>query len=118
MLGLKSTRLLAMMRQRALGAKSLHTTSRLGARHELRRAPKVSKMVQPPGIIQIKKKHDPEDSLPPIVLLEAASRSGVLDISPEKAIEILRRYQELARGSTAVWERKLCKGKQELSTSL
>lgn len=47
-----------------------------------------------------------------MVILQSASMSGAMDISPKKAIEVLQRYQELEKGSHPGWEARLCTGKQ------
>ena len=53
-----------------------------------------------------------EEALPPLVILEAARKSGVINISPEKALDLLRRYQELEKQRDKVWEEQLCTGQQ------
>ena len=54
--------------------------------------------------------YDPEEALPPLVILQAASKSGAMGISPEKALALLRRYQVLQRLPSKGWEEELCKG--------
>lgn len=56
-------------------------------------------------------KYDPKDALPPVVILEAAKKSGAMDVSPEKAIELLLQFQELQKQSSKGWEQQLCEGK-------
>lgn len=51
-----------------------------------------------------------EESLPPMVLLNAARKSGVLSVEPEKALEFLRQYQQLSGRPGGTWEQKLCDG--------
>jgi hypothetical protein len=55
---------------------------------------------------------DPEDALPPLVILQSASKSGAMEISPENALDVLRRYQELEMRPSRGWEEQLCRGQQ------
>ncbi|KAH8803168.1 hypothetical protein F5884DRAFT_682254 [Xylogone sp. PMI_703] len=48
------------------------------------------------------------EALPPLALLNSASKSGVLDIEPDVALQALRQYQILAQGSSSGWEKQLC----------
>jgi hypothetical protein len=97
---------------RLLGSRSFHTASRLGAKQSSRAAPIVTrKSRQVQGAQHMKAAKDIEESLPPVSLLQSASKSGALDVHPEKALEILRDYQELAKKSSPGWEAKLCTGK-------
>lgn len=57
-------------------------------------------------------KYDPKDALPPVVILQAANKSGAMDISPEKAIDLLLRYLELQKQAYTGWEKRLCSGQQ------
>jgi hypothetical protein len=54
--------------------------------------------------------YGPEDALPPRVILESARKSGAMDVSPDEALSMLRRYQELERQEHKDWEEELCKG--------
>jgi hypothetical protein len=73
------------------------------------RSPRVSRREATPAS---RLKNVPEDALPPLVILQSASKSGAMDISPEKAIEVLQRYQELEKSTHPGWEAELCTGKQ------
>lgn len=101
---------------KSLGLRSLHTVPSLAAKP--RRSPKITQKLARvpggtpvPGTVRVRKAIDPEESLPPIALLRSGSKSGLLDISPEKALAVLRQYQELAQKSSPGWEGKLCDGK-------
>lgn len=50
------------------------------------------------------------EALPPLALLESASKSGALDVEPNVAIQALRQYQLLSQAGTAGWEKQLCAG--------
>lgn len=95
--------------------RSFHVGPKLSAKQNLRRAPSVIAKTRQSqstlGVTRVKKTFNSEVSLPPILLLQSASKSGVLSISPEKAIDVLRRYQELEGKSGKDWEQKLCAGK-------
>ena len=100
-----------------------YTVSRLAAK--ARQSPKLAQKAKAaqgprPGsagthvagkTIYVPKAINPEDALPPITLLNSGHKSGAFDISPQKALDLLRRYQELARKPTTGWEQKLCDGK-------
>lgn len=62
------------------------------------------------GAVRVKKTPAIEESLPPLVLLNSARKSGVLSIEPEKALEFLRQYHELSTKHGGLWEQKLCDG--------
>lgn len=71
--------------------------------------PKASRLLLPNAK---RSRLDPEEALPPLVILQSASRSGAMEISPEKALDILRRYQALEIRATRGWEEQLCRGQQ------
>jgi hypothetical protein len=54
--------------------------------------------------------YGPEDALPPRVILESARKSGAMSVSPDEALSMLQRYQELERQEHKGWEEELCKG--------
>jgi hypothetical protein len=54
--------------------------------------------------------YSPEDALPPRAILESARKSGAMNVSPEEALSLLRRYQELERQERNGWEEELCEG--------
>lgn len=56
--------------------------------------------------------YDQDAALPPLVILEAASKSGAMKISPEQALNLLRRYQELEKQRGKRWEEQLCIGQR------
>jgi len=99
---------------RLLSQKSFHISHNFGAKGAPKRSPRVIRSTRPPRTetVRIKKEHGPEDSLPSIVLLNAAKKSGALKIEPEKALDFLRQYQDLEkRLLKSGWEQKLCAGK-------
>lgn len=51
-----------------------------------------------------------EETLPPLNLLKVAYESGALSIEPERALQFLRQYYNLASRPSVGWERKLCTG--------
>jgi hypothetical protein len=69
--------------------------------------PKFSRALSPDALSP---EYDPEEALPSLVILQAASKSGAMGISPEKALDLLRRYQVLQRRPSKDWEAELCKG--------
>ncbi|RFU33541.1 hypothetical protein B7463_g2821, partial [Scytalidium lignicola] len=48
------------------------------------------------------------EALPPLTLLNSASKSGALDIEPEVALQALRQYQNLSQTGSTGWETQLC----------
>ena len=54
------------------------------------------------------------DALPPLSFLQAALKSSGLDITPEKALQVLRDHHERQKRPSLGWERKLCNGKSKL----
>lgn len=52
-----------------------------------------------------------EDQLPPSALLKSAKKSKALNIEPEDALNILRRYIDLSREKPRGWESQVCQGK-------
>lgn len=54
--------------------------------------------------------YDPEEALPPRVILEAGTKSGALKMRPDEALELLRRYQARQKRASKGWEAKLCRG--------
>jgi hypothetical protein len=54
--------------------------------------------------------YEPEEALPPRVILEAGAKSGALKMNPDEALELLRRYQERRKRASKGWEAKLCRG--------
>jgi hypothetical protein len=91
-----------------LNSRSLHATSISGARHATKPAPQILIRKQLPNVVR--SRVDSEEALPPISILQAASKAGAMEISAEKAIEALLRYQDLEIRSAAGWEAKFCKG--------
>lgn len=71
--------------------------------------PKVSRLLSPDAK---RSRLDPEEALPPLVILQSANKSGAMEISPQKALDILRRYQELEQHPNKGWEEQLCRGQQ------
>ena len=59
-----------------------------------------------------------EDQLPSLELLKSARKSKVLDIEPEAALNVLRRFIELSREKPRGWESQVCEGDQELSVNM
>jgi hypothetical protein len=51
-----------------------------------------------------------EDALPPIAFLKSAKLAGALDIEPEQALDVIRRYHELAKTGRKNWEHIFCLG--------
>jgi hypothetical protein len=51
-----------------------------------------------------------EDQLPPLALLKSAKKSNALNIEPEAALNILRRYIELSREKPRGWDSQVCQG--------
>jgi TPR repeat protein len=49
-----------------------------------------------------------EDALPPVNLLAAGYHAGALDISPDRANEVLRRYSQLYISKFSSWEGNFC----------
>jgi hypothetical protein len=119
MSGLRRTKPLIEKCCNALSSRSFHTASSFAAKPK--QSPRIKQKIARAqgavvaGTARVRKTIDPEDALPPITLLNSASKSGALDISPAKALEVLREYQELAQkpssGWSSGWERKLCDGK-------
>jgi hypothetical protein len=54
--------------------------------------------------------YEPDEALPPRVILEAGAKSGALKMNPDEALELLRRYQERQKRASKGWEAKLCRG--------
>lgn len=102
--------LLGMVRRvrRVQTSRSFHATP-LSAARPPKRSPRVYRKEATPTS---QLRNAPEDALPPLVILQSASKSGALDISPEMAINVLRRYQELEKSRHPDWEAGLCTGKQ------
>ncbi|KAF4632710.1 hypothetical protein G7Y89_g5421 [Cudoniella acicularis] len=74
---------------KALGVRSFHSTPHHEAKP--RPSPRVSRTRGPtPQTTQPKKASDVEQSLPPLALLESASKSGLINISARKALEFLQ----------------------------
>ena len=99
-----------------LGPRSFHAST---IRAKAVRSPAVKKIIQQnsgsrPGVNRVRKTYDPEKCVPPLALLESASKSGTLEIRPHKALSVLRRYQELYEKPSPGWERELCNGKRHL----
>ncbi|KAE8446814.1 hypothetical protein EG329_011591 [Mollisiaceae sp. DMI_Dod_QoI] len=59
-----------------------------------------------------------EDSLPSLVLLNSARKSGVLRVEPETALEFLREYQRMTAKPSGTWEQKLCDSQYPFWSSL
>lgn len=55
-------------------------------------------------------KHDIETALPPLILLNAAQKSGALSVQPLLALEFLRKYQTRAKNPTSGWVQELGQG--------
>ncbi|KAI9048003.1 hypothetical protein LZ554_007801 [Drepanopeziza brunnea f. sp. 'monogermtubi'] len=58
--------------------------------------------------VRVKKSYGAEECLPPLALLNSAHKSGALGVTPEQALDFLRRWQERAAASGLGWEQKLC----------
>jgi TPR repeat protein len=93
-------------------SRSLHATSVSWATAATKASPKVWRRKHLPNVVR--SRVDFEEALPPISILQAASKAGAMEISAEKAKEALLRYQDLEIRSAAGWEAKFCKGKQLL----
>jgi hypothetical protein len=83
--------------------RSLSTTTSLTAR--LRPAPKKISRAPPKGTFS-------EAALPPLAFLKAARKDEALEIEPDRALNILRRYVELSNENPGgKWEQDFCAGK-------
>lgn len=51
---------------------------------------------------------DAEISLPPSVMLAAAQKSGVIDLTPEAVVDFLEDYIKCERKRLGEWERDVC----------
>jgi hypothetical protein len=93
--------------------KSFHTASPIRAKNSPKRSPAVARKLgkSTPGVLRTKKSYHAEECLPPVALLQSARKSGALEIEVEKAVEVLREYQEVEATSSKGWEQKLCNGK-------
>ncbi|KUJ19077.1 HCP-like protein [Mollisia scopiformis] len=90
-------------------ARCFHPTSIPKARPIARASPKTrARLQQQEGSIRVRQAPNIEDSLPPVVLLNSARKSGLLQIEPEKALDFLRQYQQLAVNPVGSWEQTLC----------
>ena len=98
---------------RPLCSRSFHAVSLLAAKNSPKRAPTISRKLgnTTPVVHRAKKTYNPEECLPPIVFLQSARKSGALEIEVEKALDVLREYQELEGSSSKGWEQRLCNGK-------
>lgn len=101
---------------RLLGSKSIHTSSSFRAAPSPRVTRAARKQRPAQGAlnsvqVQGQISSDPEEALPPRNLLDYASKSGALDVPPDKALDILRSYQELARRGGVGWEESVCTSK-------
>jgi hypothetical protein len=91
-----------------LGSRSLHVSSHLEAARS-RPSPRIAKATVPPsGAIRVPKPSNSEDYLPPIALVSSASKSGAMDLEPDKAMEFLEAYVYNLKTSRKGWEQELC----------
>jgi TPR repeat protein len=95
-----------------LDSRAFYATPFVRAKPAPKRSPRVKAGNPHPGVVRVKRTYDFEESLPPIVLLDAARKSGALVVEPDKALGFLREYHALAGKPTAGWERKLCTSEQ------
>ena len=101
---------------KACASRLFHQISCLATARSPKASPRVAQKIRAsgppiPGTQRVQKKYNPEECLPPIALLKAGSYSGALPVEPNTALQILLRYQELAKQSTPGWEGTLCRGK-------
>jgi hypothetical protein len=93
-----------------LGSRSFHVTSHLDAKPKPRPSPRIAKFTLGGGRVQnVQKQYNPQESLPPLAMLQSATKSGVMDIEPAKATEFLTEYLKRVGNLTRKgWEEDLC----------
>lgn len=60
-----------------------------------------------PGVTRIRKEYGVEESLPPTTLLNAANKSGAINVTADNALDFLRQYH-LRSSKPGGWEQGLC----------
>lgn len=95
--------------------KCFHTANLLLASRPVGKSPSVARLVSKNSNsiskTKIRISYTDEDSLPPLYILRTAYKSGALDIEPEKALDLLREYQNRSGRSAVGWEQQLSHGK-------
>jgi len=95
---------------KSLSSRSFHATSHLDAKPKSRPSPKIAKSTPGGARVQnVQKQYNPQESLPPVAMLQSAAKSGAMDLEPAKATEFLTEYLKRVGNLTRKgWEEDLC----------
>lgn len=108
MFGTQSFRRMLRCAIRVSTTRSLSTTTSFAARPRLRPAPRKPSRELLQGTLA-------EAALPPLSLLISAKKVQILNVEPDRALEILQRYVELFdKNPHGDWETNFCAGKSEI----
>ena len=93
-----------------LSSRSFHVTSHLDAKPSPRPSPRIAKSSSSRARVQnVQKQYNPQESLPPLAILQSAAKSGAMNIDPSKAMEFLTEYLKRVGNLTRKgWEEDLC----------
>jgi hypothetical protein len=92
-----------------VAARCIHYTPQCMATRSMA-SPKVARARKQPSnpAFIAPRQSDAEDLLPPVVMLDSARKSGVIDVDASAAHEFLRDYLRTMPTAQSGWERRLC----------